>query len=268
MTRQGAVPLALGFLTVLGASLADLAPLAEAASPPGGHGHGGHGHFPRPFPFPGPYPYPVPVPIFVPSAVVAPSMLVGPIGSGIVNPYPPGVGPVGPPMAPAPAVARPARRRDPERAAEVMTFGDRVFRHKNFVRATERYEQAVQADPTSAAPRVRLAQVAIRRGRYAEAADRFREAQAVEPGWLATAPDIQALFGEPAEFARQIAAIEAHLQANPNDRDAWLVLGAELYLSGRTQRAADIFLRLTDRKPDEMLAAFLAATRADERVRK
>ena len=47
--------------------------------------------------------------------------------------------------------------------------------------------------------------------------------------------------------------------AEPGDRDAWLVLGAELFLSGQTHRAADIFLRLTDRKPDPALAAFLDA---------
>jgi hypothetical protein len=49
---------------------------------------------------------------------------------------------------------------------------------------------------------------------------------------------------------------------HPDDRDAWLVLGAEWYLSGRTARAADVFLRLYDpkRKPDIALSAFLHAT--------
>jgi hypothetical protein len=235
-----------------------------------GHGHGHHGGRPPVCPPLGL----IYAPLFF-GGVGAPPVYLAPLpgplpGSGLVNPGPPTVaGPglgalaaaMAPPAVAAPAPARP-RRRDVERANEVMTFGDRLFRVGNLVKATERYEQAVRADPKAAAPRVRLAQVALRRGKYSEAADRLREAQAAEPGWLINATDVQALFGEPATFAKVLAQLESHLQAHPNDRDAWLVLGAELYLSGRTQRAADVFLRLTDRAPDETLAAFLDATKA------
>ena len=60
--------------------------------------------------------------------------------------------------------------------------------------------------------------------------------------------------------------LETHLQANPDDRDAWLVLGAEWFLSGRTTKAADVFRRLNDpnRKPDVALAAFLDASNQAE----
>lgn len=132
------------------------------------------------------------------------------------------------------------------------------------MKAAQRYTQAIQADPDDAKPYSRLAQVAFARGRYSEAADRLREAQAAQPGWMILADDVQGLFGEPAEFAAEVNKLESHLQANPDDRDAWLVLGAELYLSGRTRRAADVFLRLTDRQPDATLAAFLRASRAGE----
>jgi len=155
--------------------------------------------------------------------------------------------------------ARP-QRPNPARAGQFVTFGDRLFRARNFKRATERYEQAIKADPKSATPRVRLAQIAIVHGQYTEAANRLREAQATQPDWLANAPDIEGVYAEPADFHAQIANLEAHLQAHPRDRDAWLVLGAEWYLSGRTKQAADVFFRLTDRKADPTLAAFLAAT--------
>lgn len=153
-----------------------------------------------------------------------------------------------------------AKRADPARTAHLLTLGDRLFRAGNTRKAEDRYEQARRSDPGQAAPHVRLAQLALVRGQYAEAAHQFREAQAVEPGWLITAPDVQPLFGEPAGFARHIAKLESHLQAQPNDRDAWLVLGAEWFLSGRTRKAADVFLRLTDRQPDAALAAFLDAS--------
>ncbi len=93
------------------------------------------------------------------------------------------------------------------------------------------------------------------------AADHFREAVDVEPDWVSKAHDIQSIFGEPAEFRKHLAKLESHLLQEPNDRDGWLVLGAELYLSGQTRRASDIFTRLTDRKPDATLSAFLDATK-------
>jgi cytochrome c-type biogenesis protein CcmH/NrfG len=146
----------------------------------------------------------------------------------------------------------------------LITLGDRHFRAKDLRRTTERYEQAVRADPGSAAARVRLAQVALVRGQFTEAANRLREALAAEPDWLARAPDIQDLYGEPSDFKDQVSKLERHLQVNPNDRDAWLVLGAQWFLSGRTRQAADVFLRLSDRRPDPTLAAFLDASKAKQ----
>ena len=152
------------------------------------------------------------------------------------------------------------KRGDPERSKQLVTVGDRLFRAGNIRRAAERYEQASRADPNAAAPRIGLAQLELARGDYAEAASHVREALTAQPGWLIHAPDISAKYGEPADFHAQIARLESHLQAHPNDRDAWLVLGAEWYLSGRTRSAADVFLRLTDRKPDATLEAFLDAS--------
>ncbi len=106
------------------------------------------------------------------------------------------------------------------------------------------------------------AQIAFVRANYTDAALKLREAETAQPGWIITAPDIQSIFGEPTEFARHIAKLETHLQSHPDDRDAWLVLGAEWFLTGRTAKAADVFQRLNDpkRKPDVALAAFLDAS--------
>ncbi|MDB5352985.1 MAG: hypothetical protein JWN86_4232 [Planctomycetota bacterium] len=172
-----------------------------------------------------------------------------------------------PPVMVATRTANPTPRpmgRNVNRSKELMTLGDRLFRAGNYVRAVDRYEQAIRADPDLAEPRARLAQVALVRGKYGEAANKFREAQAAEPGWLATAGNAQDLYPEPADFARHVARLEAHLQAHVDDRDGWLVLGALWYLSGRTQKAADVFLRLSDRKEDPTLRAFLAATKTGE----
>lgn len=172
-------------------------------------------------------------------------------------------GAVGGPMPINPAASRvrvPVRkvkRVDPNKVGQLVTVGDRLFRAGNFKRASERYEQAVSGNPDIASPRLRLAQIALVRGQFDEAAEQIRSAIAAEPNYLANAPDIQTLYAEPADFAKQIAKLESRVLVDPADRDAWLVLGAELYLSGQTRRASDIFVRLTDRKPDQALAAFL-----------
>jgi Tfp pilus assembly protein PilF len=163
------------------------------------------------------------------------------------------------------AAANPARTRrpNPDRAKELVEIGDRSFRGGNIRRAEERYFLAAKADPTAPLPFVHLAQVSLVRKDYATAAERIRSAVTAAQGaaWLANAPDIQAMFAEPGDFARHMARLESHLQTNPSDRDAWFVLGVEWYLSGRTQQAADAFHRLTDRRPDEALAAFLDAAK-------
>ncbi len=154
------------------------------------------------------------------------------------------------------------KAKDAGRAAQLVVMGDRLFRGNNTKKAEERYAQATRLDPSSAAPLVGLAQIALVREQYGEAARRLREAETAQPGWIAVAHDIQSVYGEPGDFARHLARLESHLQAHPDDRDAWLVLGAEWYLSGRTARAADVFLRLNDpkRRPDIALSAFLRAT--------
>jgi hypothetical protein len=200
-------------------------------------------------------------------------MAMGPAGYftpfGMVPPPMPVRGPaVAAPPLPAVAANRDrgqaarAPASDPGRAAQLVTLGDRLFRAGNFKRAAERYAQASHAAPNQAAPQLRLALVAAIRGHYSEAADRFRDAETAEPGWLLTAPDVQSIYGEPTEFVGHLARIESYVQSNPDDRDAWLVLGGLWFLSGRTARAQDVFLRLDDpaRKPDVALAAFLFAS--------
>ncbi|MGO9466209.1 MAG: tetratricopeptide repeat protein [Isosphaeraceae bacterium] len=181
------------------------------------------------------------------------------MGGGPLLPAPP------PGLARRPPAANnpvPAKRNDPARSDQLMTVGDRLFRAGNLKRAEERYQQALRAAPDRAAPRVRLAQIAIARGNYADAADRLRSAETAQPGWIITARDIQSIYAEPTAFAQTVTRLESYLQVHPGDRDAWLVLGAQWFLSGRTAKAADVFRRLDDpkRKSDVALSAFLDAS--------
>ncbi|MDX2037925.1 MAG: tetratricopeptide repeat protein [Isosphaeraceae bacterium] len=216
----------------------------------------------------GPVILPVPVLFPVPVGIYPPGpgpFSPGPYGSGLLLPPPDRF--MEPRPAPAPAVRRAPPRPSPAKRSELVTLGDRLFRAKNLKRAEERYVQAVRADPNSAAPYVRLALIELERGNHARAADHFRSAQAAEPGWLLDSGDVQAVYAEPEDFAAVIRRLETWVQGHPDDRDAWLALGAELYLSGRVARAHDIFLRLSDRKTDETITAFLDASTPTEIAR-
>jgi len=200
------------------------------------------------------YGYGIPYAYPTPPTIVAVPVAVPQGGGGLMLP---------PPPAGFFADHQPApRRANPERAKEQVLIGDRSFRGGNIKRAEDKYLLAAKADPSAPLPHVHLAQVSLARGDYAAAADRLRDAVTVAgaTGWLLNTPDIQAIFAEPADFARQLGKLESHLQAHPGDRDAWFVLGVEYYLSGRSKPASDVFQRLTDRKPDEALSAFLDAT--------
>lgn len=209
----------------------------------------GPGFFPMPWgpPMMGP-------PMGMGMGMGGPMMNRGPL----LPPPPPGLLPAAVPIP----KRVPARKSDPARSAQLTTIGDRMFRTGNLKRAEERYQQAITAAPELAAPRARLAQVALSRGRYAVAADQLRQAETAQPGWILKAPDIQALYREPGDYARDLAKLETHLQIEPEDRDAWLVLGAQWFLSGRTAKAADVFRRLDDpnRRSDVALEAFLEAS--------
>lgn len=218
--------------------------------------HGGH--------WPGGVPYSAGSPflvglggIFLPVFYTPVPLPPIPAGGGLMLPAP-----GAPPTAIAPAPPTKVRT-DPSKAEGYVRIGDNLFKAGNTHRSEQRYLQAVRSNPNSAAPRVRLAQLALVRGDYQEAAEQLRAAMVAEPGWLVNAADVQALFAEPGDFAKALAKLESHLQASPTDRDGWLVLGAEWYLSGRTRQAADVFTRLNDRKPDATLSAFLDATTPD-----
>ena len=260
------------FTLTLAASFVMMMGLAQAGQHGGGH-HGGAG---SPFhggmrgagfgPFYGGFGIGLPY-FYAPAFIVGPGMFFGPtpvvMPTGPLMPLPP-PGLLRPPAG-VNVNARPAPRvkaADSARSAQLVTVGDRLLRAGNLKKAEERYQQAMRADPDLAAPRVHLALVAVMRGNYAEAASRLREAETAEPGWIVNSPDIQAIFGEPTDFTRQLAKVESHVQTHPEDRDAWLMLGAEWFLSGRTAKAADVFKRLQDpdRKSDIALHAFLDAS--------
>lgn len=217
------------------------------------------------------YPYAAPVVMLAPGVVAPyPPTMVGPMPPASPPSATPTASMTPPAATPAPVLSLPdltpaidrvkLHKAETDRSKRLTTYGDNSFRVRNLGRARQRYQQAAAADPAAAAPRIGLAQVALAEGDFHEAAQRFREALAAEKNYLANAPDVEGLWGEAADFDKALARLETHLQAHPQDRDAWLALGAQWFLSGRVPQSADVFLRLSDRRGDPALTAFLKAT--------
>ena len=189
----------------------------------------------------------------------------GPLG----EPLPPGQEGPGGLMLPhsfdhnawAPRVTTPPRANNPARAEELIVLGDRSFRGGDYHRAEERYKLAARANLDTPIPHLHLAQIALIREDYTTAAGYLRDAIASARGssWLLETPDIMSMYGEPGDFAKQLARLESWLQTHPDDRNGWFVLGAENYLAGHHQVASDAFLRMSDHQADEALTAFADA---------
>ncbi len=145
---------------------------------------------------------------YLPGLAIGPGGFVLPIG-WMGPSLMPGRGPLLPPPPPGRlAMDRNIRRAnlkaaDPARSEQLATVGDRLFRAGNLKKAEERYQQAIRAAPNLAKPRFRLAQVAMMRGQYAIAAERIRDAETAQPGWMITATDIQSLYARASRFRQQ-----------------------------------------------------------------
>lgn len=181
---------------------------------------------------PVPVPTPVPVPVPVPTQVEAPQVnLPRPIG---VN-------------------------RDLAKEKDLILRGDRFFKAGKVGQAIDRFKQAIKANPDSFQARLRLSEIAFDKGNYAEAASWLHEAVAADPRGLEKPTNVEAMFVEPEDFQKAIERLETHLQAKPEDRDAWMVLGVQHLLSGHPDRASDAFLRLDPDRDDPTLRALMLA---------
>ena len=232
----------------------------------GGYGYGGYGYGG----------YGVPVFYGVPYAVggYGPGLGYGggfggqfaPVPFAAVNP----VAAMTPVRSVSTTTAR-TKRPDTSFAAETLTLGDRLFRAGNLTKAVERYEQSIKADPSKAAP----SGEAWPRWRWSGASittppNWLREADTVDP---TLSPDQRRRHPTPSTSNRATSRSRSPSSRRtssriPEDRDAWLLLGAEHYFSGRTRRGRR-HLPPPDRPPGRAgtLSAFLSASKArDEPV--
>jgi tetratricopeptide (TPR) repeat protein len=137
--------------------------------------------------------------------------------------------------------AVPARASSLTIAAErYLTLGDRAFREGRWADAVQFYGKAVEFAPTEGALWLVLADALFSTGDYHYAGFAVRKALELDPTLVDSAVDKHTFYADPAEFDRQIAALETYLVAHPTDRDARLVLSLNCLFGNRPAQAVDL----------------------------
>jgi Flp pilus assembly protein TadD len=99
------------------------------------------------------------------------------------------------------------------------------------------YAKATALAPEEAALHLVLADALFATGDYHYAAYSIRRALELDPKLAETSVDKHAFYSDPSEFDAQLARLEAHCEAHPEDADARLVLATN-QLFGRRPGAA------------------------------
>lgn len=173
-------------------------------------------------------------------------------GGAQANPQP---APVPPPDDP-PAEREPSRRSTNERAqALAQTFvgyGDVHFRAQKYRDAYSRYRKAIAAAPQLADGHFRYAFALVALGRYEDAAEELKRGLALDPNWPQSGFRLGDLYGD--NQVAKNAHLESIAQAAEADRqngDLLLLVGAYLFFDGHRDRAAPILQHAAELAPGD-----------------
>ena len=134
-----------------------------------------------------------------------------------------------------------AAEADPlEIAQAAMASGDHAL-------AQQAFQHLLAGDPTHGEALLGLARIAIANGDVNGGATWLDRISSENPAH-AQAVRLRGLLGF-SEFAGDVAALRAKVEADPKDVESWYALGASLALSGDTEGAMEAFLKVvqTDR---------------------
>ncbi|WP_145253858.1 hypothetical protein [Planctomycetes bacterium Pan216] len=160
-------------------------------------------------------------------------------------------------------VVLPQRRKNPaqiaqakqqafrDRSGTYVTSGIRLFKAGVYNRAAERFEEAARLAADDATPHFLRTQSLIATKRYRDAAVALKNGLKLNGDWLDLGFDMRGLYDDQADLASQMADLAAELQANPLDRDALLLLGFELFMTGRKEEARPLLEQVVRLEPDD-----------------
>ena len=127
---------------------------------------------------------------------------------------------------------------------DMLTQGAVLFRAGQYGSAARLFAAAADKHQRDAGSRIHAAQALVAVGMYKSAVGYVRRAVSLQPLLLYTPINLQADYGNKADYDRHIAALVKHCDENPTDVDAWLLLAFEQLLSPEPQRCAQAINRV------------------------
>lgn len=154
------------------------------------------------------------------------------------------------------------RQPDPVVLAAVGEGND-AFAAGRFGDARRAYIRAVLLDENDGTAKLLYGLATFAEGDFGVAATAVRRALATTPDLIDYPFNIVALYGDEVRFNEQMDALTRHVGANPENRNAVLLLGYLQFASGGAAEAQVVFAALADADPTDSLVVFLrdAATR-------
>lgn len=127
-----------------------------------------------------------------------------------------------------------------EKARQTIVTGAKLFESGQYRRAADSFRSVARMAKDDPAPQFLLAQALIANRQYAAAADAVREGLRLSPDWPELGFDVRGLYGDPADFSRQLSDLARQLRQNPFDKDGMFLLGYQLFSSGEQGKARTI----------------------------
>jgi tetratricopeptide (TPR) repeat protein len=127
-----------------------------------------------------------------------------------------------------------------KRSAAAAKTGARQFAAGNYRNAASNYQEAVSLVADDATVQLMLAQSQFAMKRFFDAAQTLRTAIRLNPQLVGF--DVLTFYKDAADFRDQLTALADELRVNPLNKDAMLLFGHMLYVSGRRAEAKTILL--------------------------
>ncbi len=160
---------------------------------------------------------------------------------------------------------RPVVSLTPEKLHELMLEGVKLFKAGKYNESAAKFLRVTLADRQNVDATLAYAVARFATGDYQIAGLAVRRAVRRMPEVVDSSFDIRARYTVPEQFQNHLARLEQYVRDNPEDEDAWTVLGFIRHFSGQRELAAETFrrLRLFPGADAEVAEIFLSAKPAE-----
>jgi tetratricopeptide (TPR) repeat protein len=153
-----------------------------------------------------------------------------------------------------------------ETQGRMMARGLAAFAEGRYQDARSAFVLAADANVSDSASRIHAAHACFALQRYDEAVRWLREAFGLEPRIRELPYDLRSDYGRVEEFDEHLAALEASVQAFPNDASPLIVLGYVQFYMGNRNEAYQALRRVARRmgdkaRRDDLLTLLLEASK-------